>query len=136
VQAFCHWATDEHVDELREILADKDASLFNVRRAVLAQLASLNKPELYQDIIEAMHELSLRHECKKVLIAAGSPAEDAVLTGLESSSDEHVKRELVEVLQKIGTKKSVAKLEAIQSSGNNLLKYSADRALDAIRARL
>ncbi len=135
-EAFCNWATPEYSEEIQAILSDSDASMFSAKRAALKKLASLNQPDAMTAIINATAEGSLRNDAKNALIEAGEAAEDAVLKNMDSLTDDNAKSTLIEVLQKIGTKKSIRPLEQVQNSGNNRLKYAAERALDAIRARL
>ncbi|MCA9057270.1 MAG: trypsin-like peptidase domain-containing protein, partial [Planctomycetaceae bacterium] len=135
-EAFCHWATTAEAKTVAEILTTEDNTMFRARQQAIQRLAELQKADAAPAIIGVMKEGLLRSEAKAALIRIGADAEAAVLTGLDTVSDQFARRELLEVLQSIGTEKSIKALEAIRQSGDFLLKSSAERALDAIRARL
>lgn len=134
-EAFCQWCTADQIDELWKIVAEGNAAFFNARRAALRRLIEAGGSDNYARAIQQMSNLSLRNEIKKRLIARGSDVEDAVLDAAATAEDQAVRRDLIDVLQQVGTKKSVPLLESLVASGNGLLKYAAQRALDAVKGR-
>ena len=69
-----------------------------------------------------------------MLVAAGPVCEQAILDTFDSIIEDLAWRELIEVLEKIGTKKSLPLLESLID--DKKLKYPVQRALDAVRAGL
>jgi hypothetical protein len=134
-EAFCQWCTAEQIDELWNIVAEGNSAFFNARRAALARLIEAGGSDNYARAIQHMSNLSLRNEIKKRLIARGSDVEDAVLDAAATAEDQAVRRDLIDVLRQVGTKKSVPLLESLVAGGNGLLKYAAQRALDAVKGR-
>lgn len=134
-EAFCQWCTAEQIDELWNIVAEGNSAFFNARRAALARLIEVGGSDNYARAIQQMSNLSLRNEIKKRLVARGSDVEDAVLDAAATAEDQAVRRDLIDVLRQVGTKKSVPLLESLVASGNGLLKYAAQRALDAVKGR-
>ena len=135
-EAFCRWCTEESVDEVWQIASDKNSALHTARKIAVAKLIEFDKPDLYEKLIALMNNISMRHDIKRKLQSAKGNVEQAVLDKIDSVSDRSVKRDLVEVLQKVGTEKSVALLESYVNGGDSLLKYAAQRALDAVRGRM
>lgn len=135
-EVFCHWCQPDQTEELWAIVSNNHATYFSARKAALRRLIRIGGEENYARAIAMMSNLSLRHEIRNLLIAEGSVVEAAVLDAVAGGQDQAIRRDLLDVLQKVGTKKSVPLLESLVAEGQSLLKYSAQRALDAVRGRL
>ena len=135
-EIFCKWSTEDDIDEMWNIVFDKNHMLNNARKVAIARLVEFNQPGLYPKLIRLMNNISMRHDLKKKLIAAGPVVEEPVLESFDSVKDAGVRRDLVEVLQKVGTEKSISMLEGLATGSDFSMKFPARRALDAIRARL
>ena len=134
-EAFAHWATDKEFDELIAIIKNKDGMMYSAHKKVVATMATFKDPRIYPILIEAMHHAFVRSDAKNALISVGPNAEDTVLEQFDQITDSSVKRELLEVLQKIGTSKCERFLEKIATGPDFSLRHNAQRALDAVRAR-
>jgi HEAT repeat protein len=71
---------------------------------------------------------------KNALISVGPAIEDPILKHIESVTDIFARNELIEVLKKVGTNKSIETLEKLAKEGH--ARHNATQALDAIRARM
>ncbi|MFM8476939.1 MAG: hypothetical protein ACKOEO_14270, partial [Planctomycetaceae bacterium] len=108
---------------------------------------SFNKPQVARvivrlgtdadraEVFSLLQDYSLRSEVLAEIIRIGSSLEPDVLKLVETVKDDSLRRDLIEVLQKIGTTQSIPALEQLAAGNNILCKSYAQRALDAIRAR-
>ena len=135
-EAFCHWATAEQIDELKKVLADSDGLMHEAKRRAINTLAKIAKPADYPMLIMSTTDNVVRRDVKEALIAIGAPIEQPILENFDKITDGQAKNELLEVLKKVGTEKSVAFLEKLATSNDFSVKSNAQQALDAIRARL
>lgn len=135
-EAFCHWATADHVKDLKEVLADSDGLMHDAKRCAIRTLAKMGTTEVFPILIESFSDSVVRGEVKDALIAAGSTVEPLVLDHLEKTDDRLARNDMFEVLKKVGTEKSVDPLEKLATSKDSSDRIYAQQALDAIRARL
>lgn len=135
-EAFCHWATAEHAEDLKKVLADSDGLMHDAKRVAVKTLARIAKPEDYPTLIMSMTDHTVRTQLKDALIEVGPSIEDPILKTFSQISDASAKNDLLEILKKVGTEKSVDFLEKLATSNDFSVKSNAQQALDAIRARL
>ena len=132
-EVFCMYATAEHLPELRKILEDKDGLMIEARKLAFKTVAKVGSAEDYPALIGLVSDPFLRTEVKNSLITIGPAIEDPILKLIDSVTDVFARNELIEVLKKIGTKKSIDTLEKLAKDGSS--RHYATQALDAIRAR-
>jgi S1-C subfamily serine protease len=135
-EAFCHWATAEHADDLKKVLADSDGLMHDAKRRAIATLANIAKPEDYPMLMMSITDFVVRREVKEALIKIGPAIEPVILSNFEKVGDNSAKNELLDVLKKVGTAKSEDFLEKLATSNDFSVKHNAQQALDAVRARL
>ena len=135
-EAFCRWATAEHSEELKKVLADSDGLMHDAKRVAVKTLAQIAKPEDYPTLIMSMTDHVVRGDLKEALIAIGAPIEEPIMKTFPQITDASARNDLLEVLKKVGTEKSVDFLEKLATSNDFSVKNNAQQALDAIRARL
>ncbi len=135
-EAFCHWATEEHIDDLKKVLADSDGLMHDAKRRAIRTLVKYAMPADYPDLIMSVTDFVVRNDVKEALISAGPAVEQPILDTFAKIGDSSAKNELLEVLKKVGTEKSVDFLEKLATSNDFSVKSNAQQALDAIRARL
>lgn len=132
-EVFCSWATAEHLPELHKVLEDPDGLMFDARKRAFQTVAKVGTAADYPALIGLVTDGFLRNDVKTFLIGIGPAIEDPILKKIDSIDDVGARNELIEVLKKVGTKKSIDKLEEFAKSGSS--QYNATQALDAIRAR-
>ncbi|MCA9065012.1 MAG: trypsin-like peptidase domain-containing protein [Planctomycetaceae bacterium] len=135
LEAFCVWAGSTETEEVRKIVETDDNSLFQERKVAIKKLAELAGADAVETLLHATSNILFREAVREALIQIGPAAEPGILEGFDRITDSWAKKEVIEVLQKIGTKASIPMLETISNSKDFLLKSSAAQALDAIRAR-
>lgn len=135
-EAFCRWATEEHTDELKKVLADSDGLMHDAKKVAVKTLAKNAKPEDYPTLIMSMTDHVVRGDLKEALITVGAPIEEPIIKTFPQITDDSARNDLLEVLKKVGTEKSVDFLEKLATSNDFSVKNNAQQALDAIRARL
>ena len=135
-EAFCRWATAEHSEELKKVLADSDGLMHDAKRVAVKTLAQIARPEDYPALIMSMTDHVVRGDLKEALIAIGAPIEEPIMKTFPQITDASARNDLLEVLKKVGTEKSVDFLEKLATSNDFSVKNNAQQALDAIRARL
>ncbi|WP_077024330.1 trypsin-like peptidase domain-containing protein [Fuerstiella marisgermanici] len=135
-EALCHWADDGAIDDFWAVV-NNDNHLFDAaRKTAISRLIALDAEGLYPKLIAHMNNIRLRRDIKQKLIEAGEPAEEPILDAFDSISDGFAKRELLGVLQKIGTAKCVPLLEKVATGKDFSVRHNAQKALDAVRSRL
>ena len=135
-EAFCHWATAEHAEELRKVLADSDGLMHEAKKRAVRTLAKIAKPADYPTLIMSVTDSVVRNDVKEALIAIGPDIEKPILENFSKIGDSAAKNELLEVLKKVGTEACVDMLEKLATSNDFSVKNNAQQALDAVRARL
>ncbi|MDA1229597.1 MAG: trypsin-like peptidase domain-containing protein [Planctomycetota bacterium] len=133
-EVFCSYATVEQLPELRKVLEDKDGLMMEARKRAFQTVAKVGTAEDYPTLIALVTDSILRNDVKTMLINVGPTIEDPILKQLDSITDLFARNELIEVLKKVGTKKSINVLEKMVKEGG-ASRYNATQALDAIRAR-
>ncbi len=132
-EVFCSWATAEQLPELRKVLEDPDGLMFDARKRAFQTIAKVGTAADYPALIGLVTDGFLRNDVKTYLIGIGPAIEDPILKKIDSITDVGARNELIEVLKKVGTKKSIETLEKLAKDGSS--NYQATQALDAIRAR-
>lgn len=134
-EVFCTYATKEHMVDLKKILEDRDGLMMEARKRAFRTVADVGTAVEYPMLIGMVTDSFLRTEARNVLIGLGPVIEEPILKELDSMTDSNAQNELLEVLKKVGTAKSISRLEQFAKSGSGSTKYTATQALDAIRAR-
>lgn len=134
-EAFANWAGEKELDDLVEILQNRDGILHSAHQKVLNRLATFKNAKVYPILIDAMNNSSLVGDAKNAMIEAGPAIEPLLLEKFPEQTDSRIKRELLEVLKKVGTIKSESFLEKIATGPDFSLRHNAQSALDAVRAR-
>ncbi|GEM_PF-1498137 len=132
---YATWATAKNVETLKTIAKSNHHLLRNARKLAIQRLIELKTPGMLPDLIRQLSDLSLRLDLKKMLITAGEPVEEPILDSFSEFTDSSLRRELIEILQNVGTEKSIPFLEDLVAGTDFSLKFAAQRALDAVRAR-
>lgn len=133
VEILVRWSTKEHIADLKKIAMSRDPFQRNARKAAVGKLIEFDVTDSYPDIIKEMDDSSFKFELKKVLIEAGSKMEQPILDTFDEIRDSFGQQFLIEVLDKIGTKKSESLLKKLAS--NQRFRFQAERALRSIRGR-
>ena len=134
-EALCAWATRDQEPQLWLVLESEDHLLNAAKKPTMKKLIEFGVADVYHRLVPLMKNLSMRHDIQALLLEAGEKAEQPILDSIPSVADSSVSRELIEVLEKAGTAKSIPTLEGYAASSDIGLKFAAQRALDAIRAR-
>ena len=134
-EVFCMYGTKDNMPDLRKVLEDRDGLMIEARKRAFQTVAKVGTANDYPALIALVTDPFLRQDARNVLISVGPAIEDPILKEIDAITDGSAQSELIEVLRKIGTSKSIAKLEQIAKSGSGFAKNSAAQALDAIRAR-
>ena len=95
----------------------------------------MQAPDVLPNLIRQMNDISLRYDIKKTLIAEGESVEEHILAAFDELTDRQVRRDLIEILQKVGTQKSIPMLNDLADGADFSLQSSAERAIDAINSR-
>ncbi len=135
-EAFCNWASEKHLTDLKKILEDTDGLMHDAKRRAVKTMARVGSEEIYPELILAMSDSAIRDDIRQALIEAGPAVEPSILAGFDKLSDSSARRELLEVLKKVGTVKCETFLEKLATSGDDSLRNNAQQALDAVRSRL
>jgi hypothetical protein len=130
-EAFCKWATKDNVPVLLRLI---NASEPGARvKAAMKTMAKLKDERGIAPIAARLKDFFVRGEAKEALIAYGPMAEDEVIKLLRQTNND-ARNEACEILEKIGTAKSLPVLE--QAAQDFFLKGNATRAIEAIKKRL
>ena len=130
------WGTEDHKEVIRKIANDSNPLLRDARKMAMTRLIKMQVPGVLPDLIKQMGDISVRYDTKKILIAAGESVEEPILAALDDFTDSSVRRELLDILKETGTEKSIARLQELATGKEISLRFSAQRALDAIQARM
>ena len=128
------WSTRVHIETLKEIFLERNLSYRKAKKIAAHQLIELDELEFYPSMVVEMEDTGFRYELKKILIEAGPEIEQAILDAFEKFSDNSIRRNLLDVLKEVGTRKSIKLLEELEKQ-NGSLNYPAKRALAEIRNR-
>jgi hypothetical protein len=127
--AFTAWATKENVPMLVKLL-DSDSS--TVRGEALQALGRLKATSAIDRIVQQLPQDQFT--AAQALRSMGPAAEPAVLK-LLTQGDRKAREEACQILNEIGTKKSLFALEKAKKDGDALMKIYADQAIKAIERR-
>jgi hypothetical protein len=131
-RALVKWATPDSIPGLIKALGSEDVL---VRHGCMDALSRLKADSAAEAIAKRLPELQDRFKARQALEAMGAAAEPAALKMADNPAWE-VRMEVCNVLEKVGTQKSVATLTNLQQNdANGLVKVTAKKALDAIEKR-
>jgi hypothetical protein len=105
-----------------------------VRNAAIEALIKLKSPKAIGPVAQCLNDPHSRQDAARFLKAMGPAAEDAVIAQLKAP-DEWTRKDACEVLQAIGTKKSIPALENAAAAGGMMVQHAASAALAAVRGR-
>lgn len=132
VQALAVWAIKDNGPALMKLASDPD---FGLRWTVLNALATAADPRAAEVVAPRLIDHGDRSHASKALQAMGPAAEKTVLPFLKHN-DWAVRLEACRILKTIGTKESVAPLQELAKTRDNLLvTRAADEALQTIGQR-
>lgn len=126
--ALQYWATQESIPVLLKLLGDKSAF---VRGHAIQALGRLKATSAIDRLVRLWPD---EYHVTAALKQMGPAAEPAVLKQL-SGDDERLRSEACQVLEEIGTKRSIPALEKVQKDSNAIVKLFAKNALKAIQRR-
>ncbi len=129
-RAYANWADENEVEGLKKIYT---YALSQAKTQAYSRLCSFG-PDHYPQMVEAMAHQHLNAHVKTELIKIGPDIEDEILKQINGFSSWVPKSALINVLEKVGTEKSIPTLEEFLSQGVGL-KVAAMNALKVIRAR-
>jgi hypothetical protein len=125
------WGNNDSVTTLLKMLDDRD---FSVRWAVFDALATLQNKRAIEPLAKALATGKDTFRVALALRAFGAAAEEAV-AGLLADPNAGTQREAAQLLQEIGTRKSVRDLEKVAQGGDFSVKVAAERSIRAIQQR-
>jgi hypothetical protein len=123
------WWTAETLPALVALVDDQNTG---VRWKVMDALAATKTPEAAKAIAGRVGQDKMF--AAKALMTMGPVAEPVALQ-LLSNKDDFVRREACQILQSVGTKKSLARVKALSRDKNPLVAMAAKAAADAIQNR-
>jgi len=124
------WCDEEHVPA---IISALDDTHWPVRRTATGILSNFRNARTAEAIAGIYKKDKIT--AKQALLNIGPIAEDATLTLLDESADWTVRNDACNILEKIGTAKSLPRLKEIYDRETNLVQSSAEKAIKAIRQR-
>ena len=128
------WSTRVHIETLKEIFLERNLSYRKAKKMAASKLIELDEQEFFPRMVNEMEDIGFRYELKKILSLAGPEMEQPILDAFDKFSDNSIRRDLLDVLKEVGTRKSIKLLEELEKNGGPL-KYPATRALTEIRNR-
>ena len=128
------WSTRVHVETLKEIFLERNLSYRKAKKMAAKKLIEIDEQQFFPSMVDEMEDTGFRYELKKILIEAGPEMEQPILDAFDKFSDNSIRRNLLDVLKEIGTRKSIPLLEELERNDGSL-KYPAKRALAEIRKR-
>ena len=129
-RAYANWADENEVEGLKKIYS---YSLSQAKNQAYSRLCSFG-PDYYPQMVAAMGHQHLNAHVKTELIKIGPDIEDEILKQINGFGSWVPKSALINVLEKVGTEKSIPTLEEFLKQGVGL-KVAAMNALKLIRAR-
>lgn len=129
IEALGIWGTRESVPVLLKAMNDQ-----MTRDAAMEALGRLKDQRAVEPIANRLEVLFDQHQASEALKRMGSMAEEAVLKRL-NHPDVLVVLAACDVLQTIGTRRSLPGLQKVIAGGNIVLKRKAEEAIQAINAR-
>ncbi len=131
IKALGVWGNRDSVTALIKLVDDRDIS---VHLAVFDALVALQDKRAIEPFTKFLATGKDNYRATQALRAFGPAAEESVLK-LLAEVNTGTQREAAQLLQEIGTKKSLRDLEKLTQSSESYLKYVAERAIKAIQAR-
>jgi hypothetical protein len=132
VKMVADFGSNERVPELLRLLKSGDS--FN-RNNVIQALGRLKDPRAIAPLVDCIAKGdSDSHAAKAALVKFGAEAEDAVLVLLKENHSQ-TKRTACEILQEIGTAKSIAPLKEVVGTSDQYTSNAAAEALRVIQSR-
>ena len=128
-EALANWATKENVPALVKLL-DSDSPV--IRSHALRALGRLKATTAIDRIVQQLAEDQFT--AAQALREMGAAAEPAVLKVL-ATGDRKSREQACQILNQIGTKKSLPALEKAKSDADALMKIYAEQAIKAIQHR-
>lgn len=133
---YCGWATKDNVPFMLKLLAD-DSDPTDIHKNpehIIMAFGRLKDERGIDLIAQRLDHFVAREKAKECLISFGPVAEDSVLNQLKHKEHE-VRSAACEVLEKIGTKKSLLALKEIVAKKDFFVKDKANNAIKAINQR-
>jgi hypothetical protein len=130
--ALNNWSTPESVPVLIKVATTDRWP--PVQSNALEALCKYTPKEAIKPVAQQLVNMQTRGAAVKFLKAMGAAAEDAVLAHLEDK-DPWVRAEVCELLETIGTKKSLAALEKAVADDNWMVNGNARKAVAAVKGR-
>ncbi|MBW3595773.1 MAG: HEAT repeat domain-containing protein, partial [Planctomycetes bacterium] len=132
-RGFAHWAADEDVAELIDLLDDESTA---VRLAAIDALGRLRAAAAIEPLVERLPLRSDRVAATKALAAIGPPCEEAVIELLDDE-DESLRLTAVNLLRDVGGPASLAPLKALQERDSQpAVGAWTEVAIESIESRL
>jgi hypothetical protein len=132
IEAVGVWGTHAEVPVLLKLL---DTTDYYPRRAVIKALGRLKHPAAIEPIARRLCDELDSSEAVEALVAFGPAAEQAALHVL-AGDDSTARAGACKVLEKVGTRHSVAALKAAKNDPDNWVRSAASRALKSLSRRL
>jgi HEAT repeat protein len=134
VKALVRWNGKASIPTLLKLLDTGDYRDAYPRSEAIEQLSQLKEPVAIEPIARRMTDVSNRWAAARALPAFGPAAERATLKVLSNKEDD-TRIAAYQVLEKIGTKASVAPLEAATKDSNKRVSAAATKALKEVKKR-
>ena len=135
-EIYCGWATKDNVPFMLKLLADASdpTNIHKNPEHVIVAFGRLKDERGIDLIAQRLDLFFARDKAKECLISFGPVAEDSVLNQLKHK-DHQVRSAACEILEKIGTKKSLPALKEIVAKKDFFVKDKASNAIKAINQR-
>jgi hypothetical protein len=135
VKALARWNGKASVPKLLKVVDSGDYRDSSARAAAIKVLSEFKEPAAIDPIARRLSDVSNRWDAVRALPDFGPAAERATLKAL-SSKDADTRIGAYEVLEKIGTKASVAPLQTATKDSNKRVSSAATSALKAVKKRV
>ena len=133
-EVICHWASKNNTDDLVSVCQLDDVLLYEAKETAARKIVEFGDPKSIPVVVDLVVEASMRLKIKRILISAGPDLELDVMDSLRRVSETSARQALVEVLEKIGTRKCLSMLESLLDDSH--LDRVAQKAIDAVRSRM
>ncbi len=124
-------AAEEIVPELIAVLSDSEKDL---RHRALEILTRLNDPRAVVPVAGLLLTKDDRHRATSCLLKMGPVVEETVIKGLKYN-DPEVVQACCQILEEVGTRKSLTELKRLTKSDNFFVSTSAESAMEQISDR-
>ena len=133
IAALMHWADASSANLIRDLC--NAPQLKSQRRELLDWIADQKDEQDIELFIKNLGEISASRTCVNALIGFGAKSEDAVLKALEDSDSVFRYGDLLDVLSKVGTSKSLDRLKKLASERDSMFSVRAEITRRAIQRR-